>query len=170
MQKKSEFTAQQIGMLFPVLTTEELLEGKHPYKAFFISVFNHWLSEDECNKVLIRKNRKFFENKLMNLYKNLYSQYAIYVCLSDEHNTPAALFSSKNPDTAVLIDDITIFSKLIKSSIDEFKGASVRILVPEIKIIINSGYDYTLPFFLTKDAEFNLVKEIVEKNDLHVLQ
>lgn len=146
--------------IYETLCSKDIYEGQHSYIPVFISVFDHWLSEKESLDVTLfsEKNKELYKDKLLSFYIQLYKMYEVFTYFEMNYTGRSALEFSSEIE----------YLDWVRLSLDEF--IFLRLLIPELQIIIDGGYDYTLPTFLTKDADRSKLETLVKKNGLYILK
>ena len=157
MQKIDDIDTQKIMGIYPILTSEGLYESGHPYALKFISVFDHWLTEDEAKNYFIEDLESGYFEKLYNFYLRLFDNYACcQVIEGEDSNAILFNFDSKNE-----------FIEAVKNSISgtEF----VRLLIPDLKIMIDGGFDFTLPIFYDEITDLDTFMNFIKESELFLL-
>lgn len=148
-----------ISEVYPGITANDLFEKDGKFLRIFISVFSNWLNEEEADEQLLNSDIcKTNELILNNFYRHLFKKYKVYFFVSSDYGGGSIMqFSSE--DEYLEWVDLSIKERLF-----------LRLIIPELKIIINGGYDYTLPTFLTKDADISKLEQIVHQHGLYILK
>lgn len=172
----SEEKKNQINSVFPFLKYEELFpfpktpsdevlvskEVEEAYYNFALSVYDHWLSEDESEVIsypsmlAASKVRKYmeYEKKYIKFYLMLFS-FDFYLIYKDEY--------------IIQIKSKRDFYAFIKQDIREMRFH--RYLVPELGIMISGNFDLTHIVHASKDYyKENEFEKIVKDSGLHILK
>jgi hypothetical protein len=149
-----------IKKIFPELSYEDLYEKESAYKQRFISIFDHWLLREEAEVCLIPSNQNIYKTKLLKLYEVFFDQkYTLYAYYDNN--------LVRKSEKLFRIKDKSHYMNLVVNSITE--KCFLRLLIIELEIIIDGGYDYTLPMFLTKNVDMDNLEKIITKCDLFIL-
>ena len=150
----------QVYEIFPKMTEEDLFEDNIIYDTCSISVFQNWnfMSENVDLDLFTDLNKTIYFNKVLSFLKELYNNYSVYSFFEALHGGRALLTFSSEEEYLEWVD-LSIKERLF-----------LRLIIPELKVIINGGYDYTLPTFLTKDADITLLEKIVREHGLYILK
>lgn len=146
--------------IYRTFLSEDIYEGKHPYIQVFISIFDHWLTEEEvCDQATFaEENKMLYKKKLLRFYVHLYKTYDVFAYFEMNYRGSSALeFDSEQE-----------YLDWVKLSVDEY--IFLRLIIPELKVIIDGGYDYTLPTFLTQDEDMSKLEAIVKEHGLYILK
>lgn len=148
-----------ISKIFPGITANELFEKDDNFSRIFISVFDHWLTEKESDEQLLDLDIcKRNESRLSDLYKYIFKTHMVFFFVSSDYGGGAIMHFSSEEEYLDWVD-LSIKERLF-----------LRLIIPELKVIINGGYDYTLPTFLTKDADISKLEKIVHEHGLYILK
>lgn len=135
------------------------------YDLFFISVFNKWLNDEECDKYtmcyshyLENKDNMYLlnENKFIKFYDCLFSM-EIYSLIIE--NDSKCIFYG--------FDTLEEFKKNILLSIREKKF--MNLCVPKFKMIICGGFDLTHRVFIKKNNHFDCIIDFIIKNNIYLI-
>lgn len=162
---------------FPIIHTDELLDEvseKKYYDCFTLSVFNHWLTNEEAKEIIV-----FYSKKMTKKQKIIYQQYEdkylkSFVELYNNYNVVAfyADYSKEDPDINYFtFSDISEFKNVCLNSLQEKE--LFKLCIPDIGIIIEGGYDLTNLVFFKKEisaAEIEKFSAIFQKNGLFILE
>lgn len=130
----------------------------------FISVFDHWLTDDEANNCNILNyelsvqadaNLDYLlgEKKFIHFYQSL-------------SNT---VICKVGNNIKTLKTDSDEFKSVLISSLREDNLKFFDMFYPKIKVRFKGGFDRTDEFFLVNETDFSLVKENIEVNNLFIL-
>lgn len=148
-----------IGQIYPGITADDLFEKKGKFTQISISAFSHWLTEEEADDILLNSNECIKnELSLLQFYRYLFNQYFVCFYISSDYGS----------GTFMQFSSLDEYQEWVNLSIKE--RLFLRLVIPELKVIINGGYDYTLPTFLTKDADITLLEKIVREHGLYSLK
>lgn len=148
-----------ISKIFPGITANDLFEKGGKFSRIFISAFSHWLTEKEADEQLLNSDIcKKNELRLSDFYKHLFKSNMVCFFVCSDYGGGAIMRFSSEEEYLEWVD-LSIKERLF-----------LRLIIPELKIIINGGYDYTLPTFLTKDADINKLEQIVHEHGLFILK
>ena len=152
-----EINSEKVFNTFKFGISAEELENKDNYQLMFLSVFDHWLSEEESENAFTIDKQVEYKKKLYLFYQYLYKNY--YLCtyfVSDVGSRCLLEFESKEE-----------YLNYVDLSLQEYYF--LRLLIPDYGIIIDGGYDYTLPVFCSKnDNVVNL--NFLKKTGLFILE
>lgn len=130
----------------------------------FISIFDHWLTDDEANNcnilnyetsVQAEANLDYLlgENKFIHFYRSLSDT---VVCkIGDAFKT--------------LKTDSDEFKIILINSLREDNLKFFDMFYPKIKVRFKGGFDRTDQFFIIDETDFPLIKENIEINKLNIL-
>jgi hypothetical protein len=150
---------------------EEGLEDKKNYQTQCISVFDHWLNEDECTNAKVmsyndilsdihaKKIYDEYETKFLNFYSYLYDNTEIYGRLfADGGNALYVTFTTKE----------TYLSHVLLSVREQL---FLKIVLPEYHAIIDGGYDLTHILRVKKGhlESLEAISKIVDQHGLYIL-
>ena len=148
-----------ISQIFPGITANDLFEKESKFSRIFISVFSSWLTEKEADEQLLNSDScKKNELRLNDFYRHLFKKNMVCFFVGSDYGGGALLSFSSEEE----------YLEWVNLSIKE--RLFLRLIIPELKVIINGGYDYTLPTFLTKDADITLLEKIVHEHGLYILK
>lgn len=147
------------------------LKSDLEYRNFFVSCFDHWLTEQEIENMIISYNNinidqtnlsnNYFllEKRLLNFYKNIYKSYDIYFIFCDNDINHLMKFSS-----------IEEYYEFALYGIRE--KLCIKILILDLRTFIISGNDLTHKFYIHSDSIGHLktLETIVTENDLFILE
>lgn len=143
------------------------------YDRVYISVFTHWLSDEEATQEKLFETSLLdgYVKKLFHFYQKIYSHYVVYAYFDSN----SYYNNKKYKGNIVSFNDYSDYEHEVSRSLDEFscndgEQMFLRLIIPELKVIINGGYDYTLPTFLTKDADISKLEKIVQEHGLFILK
>jgi hypothetical protein len=160
---------------FPILEEYDLFNKNigDSYDKVYISVFDHWLSDEEAtqNKFFANSLLAGYVSKLFQFYQYIYSSYEVYAYF--DINTYCV--NKRFKGNLVCFEGRKDYIYEVNRSLDEFSCLEgeqlfLRLIIPELKVIINGGYDYTLPTFSTKDADISQLEKIVHDHGLYILK
>jgi len=166
MVKKLIKNKKDIISIFPFLNEEEFYEdrliGKYGYNKLVISVFDHWLSEEEADKKIASfstlemsgSDRKSFffekENDILNFYKLIFNN-NLLVGINTENFSVYDFLSESD------------FLNKCKESIREIEFLTLAL--PEKKVILVGTYDLNIVlYFLDKELIKNILNSIHKSN------
>ena len=161
MKLVEQLLEDQVYEIFPTMLSADLFENKDiPYDTCYISVFDHWLTEAEASddQAFSKSLKTTYVKKLNDFYNNLFKKHKIY-CYLDVNWGGRALLTFSSEEEYLEWVDLIVKERLF-----------LRLIIPELKVIINGGHDFTLPTFLTKDADICKLKEIVQEHGLFILK
>lgn len=143
---------------------------------YYLSIFDKWLSEEEClNQVMSfvevknDKNKyieyKIFENRIIGFIFDLYNKYTLNIYdlgLKRKQN----FNSTDNLKKSKINDFIDIEIKLIYALREKIE---IIICIEELECIIFSNYDLTLPIYI-KQNFLNNIKDTAKQNNIFLLK
>ena len=160
MKLVSKEISDHIYQIFDKGLSYDAIFEKRSYLGQNFSVFDHWLSNEECIVELPPEGNKKHEEHLARFYKDLYvSGYKLYCYIQsiDDLETESILSFrdlEEYMDHAVLSIEETIFMTLI---------------IPELKVFISGTSNYTNPIFYNEESDLDEIKKIVKRNGLFLL-
>jgi hypothetical protein len=150
----------------------ELLEIKKLYSTKSISVFDHWLKEDEYTNASVMHYRDSLKNKQN---EQLYEEYEtkflnFYSYLYDSTIVYGRLFGDGTGGTYVEFKSKDIYLSHVLLSIRE--ELFLKIVLPEYHAIIDGGHDLTHILRVKKKHAESLEKisKIVHEHGLYILE
>jgi hypothetical protein len=160
MKQLHTLEEDQVYEVFPRMGSEDLFEQNIRYNHCSISVFDNWLTEDEASddNAFSKFLKSEYEIRIKKFYLGIYKCTEVY-CYFDLNCGGRALLSFSSEQEFLDWVDLSIQERLF-----------LRLIIPELKVIINGGYDYTLPTFLTKDADISQLEKIVHDHGLYILK
>ena len=135
------------------------------YKKIYVSVFDHWLTRDEADKLIfvdddkneLQKRREKFEK----LIENLYNSTDIY-------------FWKYKRKSRVFIQKPLTYNDLLKkcdfNNLCSQSGKRYSVILPEYSAIYNEEWDWTNIFWYRDEMKIKPILETVEKAGLHILR
>ena len=156
-------TAQENAVyeLFPTMHAVDLFEtNTPPYITYHLSVFDHWLTEEEATdeNAFSKKNLRRYKDSVRGFYFYLFKKYKLYSFFEINWGGGSLLeFTSKKE-----------FSDWVEIMLTE--RMFLRLVVPELKIMIVHDFDYTLPLFLSEGADVVQIEELVAQHELYLLK
>lgn len=135
----------------------DLFEHETKLNTVFLSVFDHWLNEQEANDLLHENNQnlKFYYKRLETFYYHLIKKNDTY--LVQENNKITLSHLSEDSDK---------FSELIHKNI--YEENFQHFFIPSLTIEIVGNYDFTHVIYY-KDVIPNIVKIASEEHNLYLL-
>ena len=135
------------------------------YKKLFISVFDHWLTYDEAEKLIFiddnineLKNRR---DKFEKVVEELYKRTDIYLWKYKRHYR----IFLKKPSTYNDLLRKCDFKNLWSQS-----GRRYSLILPEFSAIYNEEWDWTNIIWYTNEEKIEPIFEIANKVGLHILK
>ncbi|OCZ59713.1 hypothetical protein [Acinetobacter seifertii] len=133
-------------------------------KTGFISVFDHWLTDEEADDCGIlnyeisieKENLQDYilgEEKFIKFYRNISD---VVVC-------------KKTDNIKVIETKSNEFEDILLCSLREENMKFLDIFYPEYKIRFKGGYDRTDTFFLADESNFCFLKECIDQSNLFIL-
>lgn len=159
-----------------IMDHEKLINSNHQYNGQYISVFDHWLSEEEAdNQIFCYQHaleesstigsKQYYEyhDQLLKFYLDLYKQTIVYgIC---------GMFTEgyEGLVNGVVFDSIEEYKWHVLASIRE--QFFLRIALPEFSAIIGGSHDLThlLYTLKTKPEGFNNISSIIKSHGLFIL-
>lgn len=132
------------------------------YARYVISVFDHWLTEDEyANEekgFFSSSNVELYKKRLMSFFEELYTTTQVFGVIRGNNYGPRILrFDSKEEYLSYII-----------MGVDE--DFFIKLILPEYKMVIFAEINFTWPIFFHKSVSEN--KDfllLLEKHKLHLL-
>lgn len=148
-----------------VIEEDESFIDKGIYKKIFISVFDHWLTEDEADKLIfidddkneLKKRREKFEKVIEDLYDSTETYFWKY--------KRKYRFFIQKPLT---YDDL--LNKCDFNNLWSQSGRRYSLILPEYSAIYNEEWDWTNIIWYTDEMKIKPILEIAEKAGLHILK
>lgn len=131
-------------------------------KVYFVSIFDHWLSECEADDCKVLSYSIALSHQKVSDYligeKNFISLYQ-----SIDHKV-IILYDNYQKEMSVFCDE---FLNILEHGLRERK--TYRFIFEQYQIMIESGYDRTDKMFTTKETNIDLIKKIVDDNHLFII-
>ncbi|QSB53991.1 hypothetical protein I6J48_17715 [Acinetobacter calcoaceticus] len=130
----------------------------------FISVFDHWLTEDEADDCKILNYEISIEREALQDYMGGEEKFIKFY-----RNISDIVVCNKTDNIKVIQTNSNEFEDILMSSLREENMKFLDIFYPEHKIRFKGGYDRTDTFFLADESNFCFLKEYVDKSNLFIL-
>jgi hypothetical protein len=148
-----------------VLEEEESYIENGIYKKIFISVFDHWLTKEEAEKLIfiddnkneLNNRRAKFEKVIEELYKS----------------TETYLWKYKRNDRIFIKKPLNyndLRRKCDLSNLSSQRGKQYSLILPEYSAIYNEEWDWTNIVWYTDEDKLKPLVEIARKNGLNILK
>lgn len=148
-----------------VLEEDESFIENGIYKKIFISVFDHWLTNDEADNLIfidddkneLIKRREKFEKVIVDLYET----------------TEIYLWKYKRNHRLFIQKPLTYTDLLKKCDFNNLWSQSGRrysLILPEFSAIYNEEWDWTNIIWYSDEMKIKPILEIAEKAGLHILK
>lgn len=170
MNKISE---QEILILqdnFPFILREELeyaVEVGRIPAVQTLSIFDHWLSEEEADEEIMayvsinEENKQIYlerENRLLAFFEQLLSPTGSYLFIEDENEDTGEYYSFSSDEELKLIMTNGIREKL-----------RFNVLLPEFGLTVCTGYDMTFDLYFNDKEYLKKINELACECDLFLL-
>jgi hypothetical protein len=159
MEIASQKIHKLVDDIFPICIFDELSFKTRDYLSKSISVFDHWLiTPEDYSFAFSEEEHDVRLSKLTNFYRDLYMLgYDIY----------SYGLSNDNQRSILVFDSFDEYLCHVSSSVDE--SEPLTIVIPDMKLIITGGSDYTHPVFYKKDSNLQELQYVVDNNNLFLL-
>ncbi len=170
MKKVSKYEIDSLKQKFPAIQHEQLREAVSSAvynHTCTLSIFDHWLTEEEADNEVItffditpnNKNRyDLQEQKLVNFYREVVKHEKPYIFIEDENEEIGEYFTpstEKEYETSVI------------AGIREKQNC--RLLLLNQGVIINSAFDMTADIYFIDLRTKSALEYIAQKNGLFLL-
>ncbi|MCP3660274.1 MAG: hypothetical protein GY830_08195 [Bacteroidetes bacterium] len=149
---------------------EDFIENKianKEFKKFCITIYDHWLSEEEFQNNLItywdvlNGEYKFseylnYENKYINLFNNLFNKFKIFTFDDDFDIIPKLNLIKSKPELKEILQDC-LREKMF-----------YNFVIPELEIVIFGNFDLSLPIYMKPSNK--KVSEMIKESELYLLK
>lgn len=165
LQKNMEKTFPYLNYAYTD-NKEELELLKTVYDLLFISVFDHWLSREECDSTalcfadFLQKNDVLYLQNIKK-FEEFYEQLFYVGIISWKNNKKCTRVSFDNFDSKESYID------RCKVSIREEK--SLSICIPDWEVVICGGFDLTHNILVKKGVNKDALINLVNKSHLYLL-
>lgn len=155
---------------FPLVLREDLddAEDLGTFSAVkTLSIFDHWLSEEEASNEIMayisinEENKNTYierENRLLRFFEQLLRSISSYFFIEDEEGDSGKYYSFSSDEGLV--------DMVIKGIREEVR---FNILLPEIGVMICTGYDMTFDLYFLNSEHYDAIFELAKSNDLFLL-
>ena len=175
MKKVDNEFKKYLFEIFPNILDEELNEeDKIYYDSFAISIFDHWLTEEEANEFLFKYLWKNYNNNCFEEYKDSEKKYLLF--FTELSNIDNIYSLEENSDHEQSIDPEYDFWKIENSKelknicLSNIRGEKLfKLCMPKLRAIISGSYDMTQIVYFRKDHKKDLFYDLIEKSQLYVL-
>ena len=151
--------------LWKILEEDESCLENGIYKKLFISVFDHWLTRDEAEKMIfiddnaneLKIRREKFEKLIEELHKS----------------TDTYLWKYKRNNRIFLKKPLTCNDLLRKCDFNNLwsqSGARYSLILPELSAIYNEGWDWTNIVWYKNEEKIEPIIMLAKKVGLHILK
>jgi len=143
---------------------KDLLHGEDTdYNMLFVSVFDHWLSEKECDQIYEKTSHELTErrNKFEGLIKDLYSLTDTYIWRFKRHYR---VFVYKPNTLKHLLLNCDIKNQTWQT------GKRYDVLLPKLEAIYSEEWDWTNIIWYRKKEKIAPLIDIVKKSGLYILE
>ena len=168
----------EIKKIFPLISYSEIESNDvcKYYDIYNVSIFDHWLSTEECEKQLtpitISKNNRYFDKerfeeaykKMSNFYNDLY-ELSSNIIIVNTYDYDDKLKEDKYDLT--LLSDKKEYENIVNRSIK--KGELFHFLFYEQIMMYLSGHDYTDTIMIQKGKDISFLKKIASQNKLFII-
>lgn len=156
---------QALPELTSILKEDEILINSGTYNKIFISVFDHWLTNDETDKFIFidgkKEELKSRREKFEIVIKELYTKTDVYTW---RYKRNKRVFIQR-PQT---INDV--LRKCDFKNLWSQSGKRYSFILPEFSAIYNEEWDWTNIIWYTDEEKIKPILEIAEKAGLHILK
>ena len=152
LNKKSPFLDQ-------CLSAENDKIQDYGYRAFSISVFDHWLSRKEANTELCLFHGAKHESRCQRRL-TLFSELAKEAYIHHSNKRHGSLFLSFHSE----LERCNLYRKSV------FEEQLIDLCIPLYGIVLSGGYDYTDHIYYRNESDVDRVKELVKNEGLHCLE
>lgn len=148
-----------------VLEEEESYIETGIYKKVFISIFDHWLTKEEAEKLIFIDNNKTELNnrraKFEKLIEELYKSTETYLW---KYKRNYRIFIKKPLNYSVLQ------RKCDFNNLSSQRGKQYSLILPEYSAIYNEEWDWTNIVWYTDEDKIKPFVEIAKKSGLNILK
>ena len=148
-----------------VLEEDESFIETGIYKKIFISVFDHWLTKDEADKLIFIDNDKNELNRRREKFERVIE--GLY------NSTETYLWKYKRNYRIFIKKPLTYTDLLKKCDFNNLWSQSGRrysLILPEFSAIYNEEWDWTNIIWYSYEMKIKPILEIAEKAGLHILK
>lgn len=165
---------KKLKELFPVILIEDLdkeleSEKEKNYKKQTLSLFDHWLNEEEADKQILSypvvredsiKLEQYLrqEQQFLSMFEYLYKNYEILNFIENEKTNDGDFYDFKNLESF-----LTVCQKSLRE--ERF----FRLVILELKMIIMGNFDLTLPVLYQDEKNINKIMTIANNFRLNLL-
>lgn len=159
-------------MIVPETISTKIKDGTfvdNAYHKCFISVFDHWLNEDEAEEQIISyqsikkrdiNDSKFilyhsFEEKFLVFFKDLFLVHEIYGF-------------EEGREVFLRIKNQNFIEQYCLKTLRDYEFS--HLYIKELDVFIEGGYDFTFSVFFKLKASLNVLKTLVSKHGFYILK
>ena len=136
------------------------------YKMLFISVFDHWLNEEDNIDELIHVDADLKElNRRRGMFKNMMNELFNLTDLYTYKYKRHFRFFVKKPETLADIHRVCDFNNLWSA-----RGRSYSFIIPEFSAVYQEEWDWTNILFYKDEETISPILEIVKNLGLKILK
>lgn len=160
MKLVSKEISDHIYQIFDKGLSYNSIFEKRSYLGQNFSVFDHWLSIEECVVELPPEGNKKYEEHLAKFYKDLYvSGYKLYCYIQSIDDLAT--------ESILSFRDLEEYMDHVILSIEE--SIFMTLIILDLRVFISGASNYTHPIFYNKDSDMQEIRKIVKRNELFFL-
>jgi len=148
-----------------VLEEDESFIETGIYKKIFISVFDHWLTKDEADKLIFIDNDKNELNRRREKFERV---------IDGLYNSTETYIWKYKRNYRIFIKKPLTYTDLLKkcdfNNLWSQSGRRYSLILPEFSAIYNEEWDWTNIIWYSDEMKIKPILEIAEKSGLHILK
>lgn len=173
MHLANDLAQKTLEKMFPLLSTPILFGESEEsklldefYDILFVSAFDHWLTEEECDKLslcfadFLKSNDESYLEKLEK-FKQFYSHFFNIGAFSWEENQDYDKLSF------IAFDDYEEY--IIRCQESALERKFLNICVPDMQMVICGGFDLTHKILMKKEKSKNDLINLANNSHLYLL-
>lgn len=149
------------------------------YKPYFVSVFDHWLTDEEYtdavisfNDIIANKKQMSYEKIKLNIEKYYFSEAKFITFYSYLYINHKLIFYDKDEKKFFRFKSIENYLTKCQGSTRGIKSDEVffDVYLPELKCIISGNWDLTHILYCKDSKQSKTILDYARKADLHILE